>query len=824
MASKSLHFLLFGEDVTAGKVFKKVAGEAEASGAKMSGAFIKHGALAAAGLAIGLADAAKKATKYQSDMLLLHTQAGVSMDEVNKQSGQLLKLAPQVATGADEMAVSLYHIESTGLRGAKGLEAVRIAAEGANVGHADLEATTNALTSTIASGIPGVQDMAAAMGSLNAIVGAGDMKMQDLNDALASGVLTVVKGYGLSLNDVGAALATFGDNNIRGADAATMLRMAVQALSTPAAQGADTLKRLGLSTTKLRDDMAKGGLSSALEDLYAHLKAAKVGTTEVGGVLTEVFGKKAGPGLAVLIGQIDRYRLKTEEVARGGKTFNQSWNDWLKSNEGQMKTLEANVSSLEISIGNKLLPVINDGLHIINDNATAIEAVVVGVVGFKLAAAGAAVAASAWNASAKLAIPLSRALGFQSAATASAIESEVVATRHLAAARTAGAASMLRIAAIPAGLAVGIAQQNKQLATKPKLWWEDRNPFNLQNWKPFSDKPSQPKNKPTTKAADDSAAANKAAADAAAAETAATKAQAEAARQAAADITAEAKAAASLAAGLDFLNGRSLDVKSAQLGFLDSVHALTEGVKENGHALDDNSAKGRTNQEAVLSSIKAAQAHAVALEKAGQSSANAARHYLTDEAALRKQAVAAGFSKDAVDALIKKYGGVPKSIKTDIEVEDKAARAAVAAHQAALHHIPNSVSTSLAVVGAGAARAVIRSVIDYANGQVATIHVVTQTSHGVSGGRQAFASGTTYAPGGWADVGEQGRERVFLPRGSRVASASQVRAMDSSSRGRGGDTHVHVHVAQPLASADQIARAVVPALAQAERNGMRMPW
>ena len=68
------------------------------------------------------------------------------------------------------------------------------------------------------SGIKGAQNYNQAMGALNATVGAGDMTMQDLADALSNGVMPVVKNYGLSLlDDVGAALATFGDNNIRGA-------------------------------------------------------------------------------------------------------------------------------------------------------------------------------------------------------------------------------------------------------------------------------------------------------------------------------------------------------------------------------------------------------------------------------------------------------------------------------------------------------------------------------------------------------------------------------------------------------------------------------
>lgn len=44
-----------------------------------------------------------------------------------------------------------------------------------------------------------------------------------------------------------------------------------------------------------------------------------------------------------------------------------------------------------------------------------------------------------------------------------------------------------------------------------------------------------------------------------------------------------------------------------------------------------------------------------------------------------------------------------------------------------------------------------------------------------------LATGTAYAAGGWADVGELGPERVFLPRGSRVMSAAATRAATSGS-------------------------------------------
>ena len=152
------------------------------------------------------------------------------------------------------------------------MELVKTAAEGAATGHAHLVDVTNALTAAMASGIPGVQDMNQAMGALNATVGTGDMKMQDLADAFGTGMVAVVKGYGLSIKDVGAALATFGDHNIRGAKAGTDLRMAVEALAVPGSPAGEYLVKWGWTQQHLADDMKTGGLKKALEDLHEQFK------------------------------------------------------------------------------------------------------------------------------------------------------------------------------------------------------------------------------------------------------------------------------------------------------------------------------------------------------------------------------------------------------------------------------------------------------------------------------------------------------------------------------------------------------------------------
>lgn len=345
---------------------KRAAADAEAQSKRMSGALgavTKVGlglAVAAGGIAVA---SAKSAADFQSTMETLHTQAGVAQDQIAGLSAGVLNLAGQVGFAPNSLAEALYHIESSfasvGITGPKALNLLQIAAEGAAVGHADLVDVTNALDAAIASGIPGVQDFQQAMGVLNSVVGSGDMTMQDLANAFSTGALANVKSYGASITDVGAALAVFGDNNIRGQNAATDLRMAMQALQTPAKSAADLLAKMGMDAHTLGDTMSKGGLLPTLELL--HQKMDTLGYTEQtqGAALTELFGKKAGAGIVVLYDQLDRLKSKYPDQINGAKNFADAWVQTKATVSQQVKEIGAGVDALGVRIGMWLVPQIS---------------------------------------------------------------------------------------------------------------------------------------------------------------------------------------------------------------------------------------------------------------------------------------------------------------------------------------------------------------------------------------------------------------------------------------------------------------------------------
>jgi len=349
-ASRTLEKVGLGADVTGGKLGKL----GSLAGTAFAGVALAAGAAAVKGVELGM--------DFQASMEQLHTQAGVAQGDVDSLSGKVLDLAGKVGTDPDSLAQALYHVESsfasTGIKGDEAMHLLQTAAEGAKVGHADLVDVTNALDAAVVSGIPGVKNFDQAMGALNATVGSGDMTMQDLAEAFGGGAIAAVKTYGLSLRDVSAALAVFGDNNIRGADAGTALRMTVQSLAVPAKEGKDALARLGLQTDTLGKAMQHGGLSEAISVLVDHLHKAGIKGDETGQILTEAFGKKAGTGINVLVDQYDRLKSKYGEIDKASKGFGESWASQQKTFKQEWDQFKATIDALLTKLGLVLIPML----------------------------------------------------------------------------------------------------------------------------------------------------------------------------------------------------------------------------------------------------------------------------------------------------------------------------------------------------------------------------------------------------------------------------------------------------------------------------------
>jgi Phage-related minor tail protein len=321
------------------------------------------GKTAAVGIvAVGAATvyAAAKAASFNQEMLRLHTQAGATTDEVARFKGAVLDLAGTVPQGPKELSEGLYHIVSAGFRGSEALKLLEASAKGAALGNADLQDTSNALIGTLVSHVKGVKNAADAQGQLNAIVGVGNMRFEDLDKAIGVGVLPTFAEAGLELRDFGAALATVTDNSTPANVTATRLRMTIAQMVDPTKAATAELKSIGLTSTSLADDLRQpNGLLVAVEDLKTHLQDSGKTAVEQDQVLSAAFGRgKSSSTIMTLVDEVGRLRSKYRELGEtnGVKRLNQDWSAFEKSESSSFKQLKSGAEAFAITVGDVVLP------------------------------------------------------------------------------------------------------------------------------------------------------------------------------------------------------------------------------------------------------------------------------------------------------------------------------------------------------------------------------------------------------------------------------------------------------------------------------------
>ena len=352
--------------------------EATSKSQKFASAMASAGKLT---LAVGLTSFAaaafegvKGAAALQKQMEMLHTQAGATQQQVGQLTKGVLNMAGSVGTGPQTLAQGMYHVVSSlnatlpaATRASTEMNVLRIAAEDAKVGNANLVDVTNALDAAVVSGVNGVQNFGQAMGVMNATVGAGDMTMQDLADAFGTGLLAKAKTAGLSIRDVGAAAAVLGDNNIRGANAGTLLGSTFRIMSAPSAAAAKALSTVNLGALQLANDMRSGGLIKALTDLKTHLVDSGATASQQALVLERAFGGRQSTGVQVLLGQLDRLKAKYADVSSGGKNFGKDYQATTHTLSFQTDQLKATVQALADKFGLFLIPKLEAVGHAVSD-------------------------------------------------------------------------------------------------------------------------------------------------------------------------------------------------------------------------------------------------------------------------------------------------------------------------------------------------------------------------------------------------------------------------------------------------------------------------
>ena len=359
---------------SASRVFGKVERSARGLDGGMGSlarSVAKAGAVLGTGLAVSLAVSADKAVKFQAEMLKISTQAGATTKDVAVLSKQVLDLGKSTQQGPEALSASLYHLKSVGMDNVEAMKALKTSSDLAAVGGADLEATTNALAGAWRTGIRGATDFGQAAATVNAIIGAGNMSMEDLTAALGTGILPTAKTFGLTFSQVGAALALFTDEGVDSASAATRLRMSISLLAAPSKAAEKQLAKIGLTGTMLGEAMrSKDGIIGAITLLSDHLKKSGLDATHQAALLSRAFGGgKSSSAILSMVNNLDVLEKKQIQVNSSMGKYGPAVAAQRKTVAAQLSLIKSNLDVFAIEAGNKLLPPITSFVVYINKTA-----------------------------------------------------------------------------------------------------------------------------------------------------------------------------------------------------------------------------------------------------------------------------------------------------------------------------------------------------------------------------------------------------------------------------------------------------------------------
>ena len=305
----------------------------------------------------------KMAGDFESAITNLETGAGELHSNLKMVSDGILNMAPAVGESTKQLTDGMFMIESASQHGAQALNTLKMSAEGAKVGNADLGAVANAVTTEMTNYKDTNLTAAQATNTLIATVSAGKTHMQDLTLAMAN-VLPIGAKAGISLTDMSAAMATMTGKGIPAADAATYLRQTIMSLENPTTKARDEFKAMGLDSDKVAAEM-KVSLPNALQMITeAAGKKFSVGSAEyIAAVANMVGGTKSMQGIMNLTGSdLNTFKTNVTNISGAVKTGGNDISGWAQKQQDfnqKMDQAKASLETVGISIGTKLLPVGN---------------------------------------------------------------------------------------------------------------------------------------------------------------------------------------------------------------------------------------------------------------------------------------------------------------------------------------------------------------------------------------------------------------------------------------------------------------------------------
>ena len=329
MARENILKVIIGADDKTQAAFKSATANATKFGAVVTGA---------------LAGAVTMSAKFETGMAEIQTLLGKdATPEVQKMAGELKALSVQSGQTLGALTKARYDIISAGFAdGAEGAEVMTASVNVARGGLVDVATAADLMTSALNGMGLGAEDAASAADDLFTIVRLGKTTMGELAQGMGK-VFATAKVAGVSLDEVGAAMAVITAAGIDTQEAATALNQLFVALAAPSGEAKDALEELGITL--------ENGLGPALQGLA---QASGEGLDKLRQLVPNIRALKAA---AAAGNDIDAFNDALAEFADNSGAATEAVEIMADTLGEQMKVLRQQLQVLAVEIGQMLMPV-----------------------------------------------------------------------------------------------------------------------------------------------------------------------------------------------------------------------------------------------------------------------------------------------------------------------------------------------------------------------------------------------------------------------------------------------------------------------------------
>lgn len=253
----------------------------------------------AAVAAIGY-ESIKAATSYQTLTMRLVTSAGESASKLAMVRQGILNISTATGSSANELATSMYTVESAGYHGSAGLDVLKAATEGAKDEGAEFSTVANGVTDALKDFHEPASQSANITSQLVKAVSYGKTTFEQFSRAL-SNVLPLAGAMHLKLSDVSGVLAEMTSHGVTAQRASQNIANAMRSLENPTKVMEGEFSRVGISADDVQKHLSTQGLGGTMQWLSGLAKdnASRLGQTYPA-ALAKLMGTSAGLSVALM--------------------------------------------------------------------------------------------------------------------------------------------------------------------------------------------------------------------------------------------------------------------------------------------------------------------------------------------------------------------------------------------------------------------------------------------------------------------------------------------------------------------------------------------